>query len=249
MVTETRKAFIVGNGPSRLEIDLEALREQGTIFGCNALYRDFPPDYLIAGDATIIAEICKEGYPEEHKCIFPDWDPIPWEFKDTLLEPFKTQGYTIFESGTDKHEHVQIFGLSEDPADDMQVHVVGVDPNWKITNMRGTDDDLSFSVNFFTGAQAMTQASIMGFEEICLIGFDSIWNFIPETYQNIYAGTNAYDSTVETKRLRVGSDNPNSLIGTQEAQIKKVLDRFRDCCYHIYKGREKSLLTYDSFIK
>ena len=147
------------------------------------------------------------------------------------------------------HEHVQIFGLSEDPADDMQVHVVGVDPNWKITNMRGTDDDLSFSVNFFTGAQAMTQASIMGFEEICLIGFDSIWNFIPETYQNIYAGTNAYDSTVETKRLRVGSDNPNSLIGTQEAQIKKVLDRFEECEYTIYKSGKSFPLKYDSFIK
>ena len=243
----TKEAYIIGNGHSRLQVDLTELRKEGTIFGCNALYRDFSPDWLLSGDATIIKEICKTGYPENNHCIFPDWAPIPWEFRDTLLEPFKAQGYKIFESGVSDHEHVQIFGLSEDPADDMQVHVVGVDPDWNIINMQGTKDDPEFSVNFFAGSNAMVQASIMGFEEICLIGFDSIWNFIPETYQNVYAGTNAYDSTVETKRLRVGSDNPNSLIGTQEAQIRKVLDKFKDIEYTIYYSGNKTPLTYDSF--
>ncbi len=248
-------AYIIGNGPSRSEVNLGEL--DGITFGCNALYRDYPPDYLIAGDATIIAEICREGYPAEHNCIFPDWDPLPSEYKHTLLLPFRKEGYEIFESGVKDHEYVQIFGLSEDPAKDMQVHVVGVDPDWKITNMRGTDDDPGFSVNFFTGSQAMAQASIMGFEKIGLLGFDSIWNFIPDTYQNIYAGTNAYDNVKETARLRVGTDNPNSLIGTQEAQIKKVLDRFEDVEYTIYYSGNKNPmneaqwapLKYDSFIK
>jgi hypothetical protein len=95
----------------------------------------------------------------------------------------------------------------------------------------------------------MAQASIMGFDEIGLIGFDSIWNFKPNTYQNIYAGTAAYDNTEETKRLRIGSDDPNSLIGTQEAQIKKVLDRFEDIEYTIYKSGKSFPLKYNSFIK
>ena len=251
----TKQAYIIGNGPSRLEFYLSEL--EGTTFGCNALYRDYKPDWLIGGDAAIIKEICASGYPEKNWCIFPDWDPIPKEFKDTLLEPFRTQGYQIFESDLDNHEHIQMFGLSEDPSNDMQVHVVGVDPNWKVINMRGTDDDPDFSVNFFTGSQAMAQAAIMGYTKIGLIGFDSIWNFIPDTYQNIYAGTNAYDNVKETARLRVGSNNPNSLIGTQEAQIKKVLDKFEDIEYTIYYSGNKnpmgealwSLLTYDSFIK
>ena len=238
-------AYIIGNGPSRKQIALEKL--DGVTFGCNALYRDFSPDYLIGGDAAIIKEICASGYPKDNQCIFPDWDPIPKEFKDTLLEPFRIQGYKIFESDIDNHEHIQIFGLSEDPANDMQVHVLGVDPDWKVINMRGTDDDPSFSVNFFTGAQAMAQASIMGFDEVGLIGFDSIWNFKPNTYQNIYAGTNAYENAKETARLRVGSNNPNSLIGTQEAQIKKVLDRFEKCEYNIYKSGKSFPLKYNSF--
>jgi len=248
-------AYIIGNGPSRKQIALEKL--DGVTFGCNALYRDFSPDYLIGGDATIIKEICASGYPNDNQCIFPDWDPIPKTYMDTLLQPFKDQNYRIEESDLDKHDHIQIFGLSEDPAEDMQVHVLGVDINWNIINMRGTDDDPGFSVNFFTGAQAMAQAAIMGYTKIGLIGFDSIWNFIPDTYQNIYAGTNAYDNVKETARLRVGSDNPNSLIGTQEAQIKKVLDRFEECEYTIYYSGNKNPmgealwapLKYNSFIK
>ena len=246
-------AYIIGNGPSRKELHLSEL--EGTTFGCNAIYRDFTPDYLIGGDATIIKEICASGYPKDNQCIFPDWDPIPKEFKDTILQPFEEQDYRIEESDIDNHDHIQIFGLSEDPAEDMQLHVLGVDPDWKIINMKGTEDDPGFSVNFFTGAQAMTQASIMGFDEIGLIGFDSIWNFIPDTYQNIYAGTNAYDNAKETARLRVGSNNPNSLMGTQEAQIKKVLDRTPNIEYTIYYSGNKNPkgealwapLTYDSF--
>ena len=238
-------AYIIGNGPSRKQIALEKL--DGVTFGCNALYRDFSPDYLIGGDATIIKEICASGYPNDNQCIFPDWDPIPKTYMDTLLQPFKDQNYRIEESDLDNHDHVQIFGLSEDPAEDMQVHVLGVDINWNIINMRGTDDDPGFSVNFFTGAQAMTQASIMGFDEVGLIGFDSIWNFKPNTYQNIYAGTQNYMREKETSRLRIGTDDPNSMAGTQEAQIKKVLDRFAIVSYNIYKGLKKYPLKYDSF--
>ena len=115
-------AYIIGNGPSRKQIALEKL--DGVTFGCNALYRDFSPDYLIGGDATIIKEICASGYPNDNQCIFPDWDPIPKTYMDTLLQPFKDQNYRIEESDLDNHDHVQIFGLSEDPAEDMQVHVL-----------------------------------------------------------------------------------------------------------------------------
>ena len=55
-------AFVLGNGVSRRGIDLEKLSSQGTIYGCNALYRDFSPDYLIAVDVKMVNEICKSRY-------------------------------------------------------------------------------------------------------------------------------------------------------------------------------------------
>jgi hypothetical protein len=43
-------AFVIGNGVSRQTIDLEKLKKYGTIYGCNAIYRNFNPDYLVAVD-------------------------------------------------------------------------------------------------------------------------------------------------------------------------------------------------------
>ena len=73
------KAFIIGNGVSRSEFDLEELRGKGTIFGCNALYRDFTPDYLVAIDDKIIAEInhaidTGECEVPQSNFIVPSWN-------------------------------------------------------------------------------------------------------------------------------------------------------------------------------
>lgn len=56
---------MLGNGTSRKDINLENLKDRGTIYGCNALYREFNPDYLIAVDTKMILEINKAGY--QHK--------------------------------------------------------------------------------------------------------------------------------------------------------------------------------------
>lgn len=60
-------AFIIGNGRSRLDIDLESLRGRGMIYGCNALYRDFTPDVLIATDSGIAKEIQDSGYAKTNR--------------------------------------------------------------------------------------------------------------------------------------------------------------------------------------
>ena len=53
---------MLGNGTSRKSIDPIELRNKGTIYGCNALYREFSPDYLIAVDTKMIIEINKSKY-------------------------------------------------------------------------------------------------------------------------------------------------------------------------------------------
>ncbi len=50
-------AFVIGNGQSRSHFNLNTLRGKGTIYGCNALYRDFMPDVLVATDDKIREEI------------------------------------------------------------------------------------------------------------------------------------------------------------------------------------------------
>ena len=68
---EKEPAFIIGNGLSRKKFKLEKLIGQGCIFGCNALYRDFTPDYLVAIDHKIIAEINNSDYPKNRFIVPP----------------------------------------------------------------------------------------------------------------------------------------------------------------------------------
>jgi hypothetical protein len=65
-------AIIIGNGASRKEIDLNTLVGKGTIYGCNALYRDFDGwDYLVAIDDRMIDEIKTTEKRLPGKAIFP----------------------------------------------------------------------------------------------------------------------------------------------------------------------------------
>jgi hypothetical protein len=56
------QAFVLGNGLSRKKIDLNQLRPHGPIYGCNALYREFTPDVLVATDRPIATAIQESGY-------------------------------------------------------------------------------------------------------------------------------------------------------------------------------------------
>jgi hypothetical protein len=77
----TNQAVAIGNGESRLALDLSlfANHKAGMLgenrlqtYGCNAIYRDFAPDFLIAvgpdtgGANDIIDEIAASGYAGNH---------------------------------------------------------------------------------------------------------------------------------------------------------------------------------------
>ena len=61
----TDPVFLIGNGKSRKDFDLERLRPIGTIIGCNALYRDFDPDILVSIDSKMLNEITKSSYDKD----------------------------------------------------------------------------------------------------------------------------------------------------------------------------------------
>lgn len=82
--TSTTRAFIIGNGKSREGFDLEQLRPYGEIYGCNALYRDFEPDWLISIDEAITKEIQESDFPKE-KFIHPVMEE---QFEHPEFNPF-----------------------------------------------------------------------------------------------------------------------------------------------------------------
>ena len=60
-------AYIIGNGPSRKGFDLTTLKETGQTYGCNALYRDFIPDYIFSVDTKMTVKMLEDKVYE--KCI------------------------------------------------------------------------------------------------------------------------------------------------------------------------------------
>jgi hypothetical protein len=72
-------AFIIGNGTSRAGVDLARLKPKGTVFGCNAICREFHPHYIVAIDDPMIKHLSASDYPQ-HRILIP---PEPERFELT----------------------------------------------------------------------------------------------------------------------------------------------------------------------
>lgn len=69
---KTNIAIVLGNGRSRQEVQLDSLVGKGTIFGCNALYRDWDGyDFLVAIDERMENEIKTTSKRLTGQAIFP----------------------------------------------------------------------------------------------------------------------------------------------------------------------------------
>ena len=60
-------AFVLGNGESRKGIDIDDLKQKGTVFACNGVYRTHRPDFLIAVDPKMLLEIAESDYMVHNK--------------------------------------------------------------------------------------------------------------------------------------------------------------------------------------
>ena len=106
-------AFVLGNGLSRANVDLLTLRNFGKIYGCNALYREFTPDILVATDRPISQAIQQSGYSKNN--VFYTRKILPDSNANSIPQP-----YYGFSSGPAAvalaalHQHDQIYLLGFD---------------------------------------------------------------------------------------------------------------------------------------
>lgn len=108
-------SFVLGNGTSRKFINPEGLRKHGTIYGCNALYREFSPDYLIAVDTKMILEINKSGYQNSNKV---------WTNRNKAFQKFVNFNYFKTSKGWASGP-TALWKASEDGAD--EIYILGFD--------------------------------------------------------------------------------------------------------------------------
>lgn len=109
-------AIVIGNGISRQGIELNKLAQLGTVYGCNALYREFTPNVLVATDKPIAAEIQASGYAQQNKF----YTRRPISGSGALALPRQYHGYSSGPNACglaaiDGHVHIYLLGFDMGP--------------------------------------------------------------------------------------------------------------------------------------
>lgn len=77
MTPKKNRAYIIGNGLTRKGFELQDLKDE-TTFGCNAIFREFSPSYVIAIDDGPIDELHSQTQYPQHRILVPPMDER-WE--------------------------------------------------------------------------------------------------------------------------------------------------------------------------
>jgi hypothetical protein len=119
------QAFVLGNGISRKTVAPASLRPLGKIYGCNALYREFVPDVLVATDRPIATAIQESGYAQNN--VFYTRRPI--ESLGARSVPKVYFGYSSGPIATavaalDGHRCIYLLGFDMGPTENQQFNNV-----------------------------------------------------------------------------------------------------------------------------
>ena len=190
--SEMTKAWVIGNGPSRKSVNLEDLKKEGVVYGCNALYRDWEPDYLVANDWRMMLEIIDAGY--KGRCVFCDFNPLPAETYDIMLAGMPAECF--FDEIANREKKVLEYGGKKEVSKEYVIR--GDDRNnlevvWLDDSMRHIDWGYSpIGENLpSTGIMALQLALDNGHTEVELLGFDGLRE---GNYRNVYDGTPLYQT-------------------------------------------------------
>ena len=120
--------FVLGNGISRLEVDVKTLQATGPVYGCNAFYREHTPTVLVSTDKAISQEIQNSGYSTKNRMYTRR--PMPGLGAKTV-----PQSYFGFSSGPiavgiaalDRNIAVYLIGFDMGPAQNNRFNNVYAD--------------------------------------------------------------------------------------------------------------------------
>jgi hypothetical protein len=107
-------AFVLGNGNSRLNLKCEMLLDIGTVYGCNAQYREFDPHYLVAVDVKMVNELIESGYAQKGTVWTNPNKGIKDKNKINFFNPHKgwSSGPTaLWFAATNGHKTIYIHGF------------------------------------------------------------------------------------------------------------------------------------------
>ena len=167
---------IVGNGPSRLSVDLGAINHE--VWGCNAIYRDTSVcDIVFAVDMPMQKELVESDYYRKNLVAFADIEPLPIEMMEIMKPGFEySHEVIVTKKPDDTHFIIQGDGESTDFLGLIRPELIV------------TYND-SLLRNLFTGMSALGYAMLNKYTTINMVGFDALES---DNFENIYVGSENY---------------------------------------------------------
>lgn len=172
-------AFVIGNGESRPIFPINDLAGKGIIYGCNAIYRDYPKlcDHIIAVNPPMYEELANWHNNKESPRIYGPEDISQWNYVcdgDQINDmPKNLKLYRIWRGGDIK----------------------------KSNQIRTID----FTLNRGSGMSAVLMAAESGIKNVVILAFDILgarqWEIDSPSRQqnNMYKNTPNYPSRVGMK--------------------------------------------------
>lgn len=171
-------AFVLGNGVSRLNADLPTLSHFGTVYGCNALYREYAPDHLIAVDVKMVNEIIESGYQNTHAVWTNPNNGIVSRDNINILNPhlgWSSGPTALWLAAKNGHTKIYILGFDYEGLNGLVNNVYSGTPNYK-----GKDD----AATFFGNWSSQTERVIRENKHIQFYRVQGIKKFIPQNFTN-----------------------------------------------------------------
>lgn len=155
----SNQAVVIGNGPSRLSFNLNLIKNhRGGLYGsrtlqsygCNALYRDFTPDFLVAsGNNGIVEEIANSEYTKDNIVYTNSLHTLEYPGKFYLIphDPYADAGTTAaYIAAFDGHKNIYLLGFDQQDAPGHNYNVYAGTANYDL--LKSTVSDARWRSNF-----------------------------------------------------------------------------------------------------
>ena len=197
--------YLVGNGPSRKNLDLNTLENW---WGMNMVYRDYTPDLLFIQDVAPQNEMITDQYYKTQPVCVGEWNEIPMEMWDLMKSGLPGR---IIENRVEGDDRFVVQG--EDYRGEGQTsYMIGYSYSHVNNIVIYTNELLK---NTFCGIYALGYAVHHGYKNICLVGYDSL-QF--GDLQNIYGPDDCYTYNKVYTEQNSGVGKP------QQAQFVALLE-------------------------
>ena len=218
-------AVCLGNGQSRQGLDLTKMKEYATVIGCNAIYRDFTPDILVALDSRIAHEIYRNANIKNMKAYLGYWTPIPNMVAMEMLSSCKTKiDSDATEGGNDCVYHGADGVFTAIKGKDLGIAYVSETKQSQgpVTNIEPEVDGFKYA----TGSRSVYLACELSAKEVFIVGHDLYSD--TKKVNNIYAGSKGY---AEKDALAARPNNPDETFNWI-LQHKNTFDKFPDVQFY-----------------